>query len=146
MSKMAASLPGEQIKNSVIGGVISLAVYVVLQFVAALLLYSEIVGERMVYPMACTSAVIASFFGCGYGVFRKEKGNSLGAAAVVVVFLVLTVVAGLLAGGTQTMGAGLTGIGGSMAAGGLAAAMVGGVIRGKRATRYDRKGCRRKKR
>ena len=127
MPKVVASLPKHLMKNSVIGALLALFCYILLQFLGALLIHTEVVGEAMIYPMVCLSAGIASFLGCGYSVLRESSGSVLSSSTVVAVFLTLTAAVGLLAGGAEMIGAGLTGIGGAMAVGGLLAAVVPGV-------------------
>ncbi len=143
MSKVVASLPHKQIKNGVIGGGIALAVYILLQFPVALLVHREVLGEQMIYPFVCVSAALASFLGCGFSVWRGEKGKMLSAAAVIGVFLTLTAAIGILTSEVHAVGFGLTGVGISMAIGGLAAAVIGSLAENKGGGRYEKRARRR---
>ena len=131
MSKVVASLPGGFVRNGVVGAILALTCYVVFQFLWSFLIHCEIVGEGMVYLLVCVSAGLSAFLGCGYSAVRGGSGSVLSASAVVVVFLTLTVAVALLTGEVDSIGAGLTGIGGAMAAGGLAAALLAGMVAGK---------------
>lgn len=125
MSKIVMSLPKGMVKNSVIGGLVALCAYAALQFLCALLIDRGILGMEQLYPMVCVAAFLASFLGCGYSVL-KEKGTSmLSVPAVVVVFLALTLAAALLTAEAVSVENGLTGVGLSMAGGGLLAALIG---------------------
>ena len=126
MSKVIASLPGVLVKNSVVGAILALACYVALQFVAALLIHSEVVGEEMMYPMVCVAAGVSALAGCSYSVLRGGVGSVLSASSVVMVFLTVTVAVALLAGEAGTVGVGFTGVGSAMALGGLVAAVLPG--------------------
>ncbi len=137
MSKVLASLPGGLMKNSVIGAILALMCYVLLQFLAALLIHSEIVGEGAIYLMVCAAAGLSSFLGCAYCVIKGGDGRVLSASAVVLVFLAVTVAVGLLTGEVGTINGGLTGVGASMAAGGLLAALVPELRAKKGKTRRD---------
>lgn len=125
MSKVVMSLPKGMVKSSIIGGFIALAAYVALQLLCALLIHRELLGEDSLYPMVCVAAATASFLGCGYSVLTRREGAVLTVSAVTVVFLALTLAAALLTGKTVAVENGLVGVGLSMAAGGLAAALVG---------------------
>lgn len=145
MSKMIAALPQLRIKESMIGGALSLVVYVVLQFLNAALIDCRVLGEESLYAAVCISAGVSAFAGCGYSVLQRGRGAALSAASVVVVFLLLTVVVGILSGGECT-GSGLVGVGGSMAVGGLAAAVAGSsVSERKRGRRESVSGKRKRK-
>lgn len=124
MSREIGSLLERLLKNSVIGAAIALVSYVTLQLLCALMVHCEIAGEGMIYLMVCVSAAVSSFLGCVYSVMRGGDGYILSASAVAVVFLSLTVVIGLLSCESGSIGAGLAGVGGAMAAGGLLAAAV----------------------
>ena len=144
MSKIVTALPQLRLKDSAIGGVLAMIVYVALQFLNAALIHRQILGEASLYVAVCISAGISSFVGCSYSILRKGKGGALGAAAVIAVFLLLTLAVGLLSGGACS-GSGLIGVGSSMVVGGLAAAVAGSIAKeGKRGGR-DVKGGRRKK-
>ena len=145
MSKFIASLPKGLVKNGVIGAVIALLVYVLLQFVSALLLHSELVGEGMLYPMVCVSAAVSSFAGCGCSALRGKNGSVLSAYAVVLIFLTLTVAVALLTGGAEPIGAGLTGVGIAMAIGGLLGAVVVGAAANRQGRKRNNGGRRRLK-
>ena len=125
MSKVVMSLPKGMVKNSVIGGLLALASYVALQLVCALLIDKEILGMEQLYPMVCVAAALASFLGCGYSVLRGRGTSMLTVPVVVAVFLTLTLAAAFLTADAVRIDNGLTGLGLSMAAGGLAAALVG---------------------
>ena len=124
MSKVVMSLPKGMVKNSVIGGVLALGVYVALQLVCALLIDKEVLGMDQLYPMVCVTAALASFLGCGYSVLRG-RGTSMLTVPVVAVFLTLTLAAAFFTADAVRIENGLTGLGLSMAAGGLLAALVG---------------------
>ncbi len=125
MSKVVMSLPKGMVKNSVIGGCVALAAYVVLQLLCALLIHKELLGEDVLYPMVCVAAAAASFLGCGYSVLTRQEGAILTVSAVTAVFLLLTLAVALLANRSVAVENGLVGVGLSMAAGGLLAALVG---------------------
>lgn len=145
MSKVVASLPKSLMKNSIVGAILALVCYVALQFLSALLIHCEVVGEGMIYPMVCVSAGISSFLGCGYSVMRGGSGSVLSASAVVLVFLALTVAVALLASEAGGISAGLTGVGAAMAAGGLLAALIPGLRVKKGKSRRDGGKARRSK-
>lgn len=126
MSKVVASLPKSLMKNSVVGAGLALVCYVSLQFVVALLIHSEVVGEGAMYPVICATAGLSSFLGCGYCVVRGGGGRALSASAVVLVFLTLTAAVALLTSEVGMINGGLTGVGAAMAVGGLLAALVPG--------------------
>ena len=125
MSKVVMSLPKGMVKSSVTGGCIALAAYAARQLLCALLIHREVLGEEFLYPMVCVAAAAASFLGCGYSVLARREGAVLTVSAVTAVFLALTLAAALLTGKTVAVENGLVGVGLSMAAGGLAAALVG---------------------
>ena len=125
MSKVVMSLPKGMVRRSLIGGAVALAVYVALQFLLALLLHREVVGEELLYPMVCISAALASFCGCVYSLLAGQGSPMLSVSVVVVVFLAVTAAVGLLTAEALSVERGLTGVGLSMAAGGLAASLVG---------------------
>ncbi len=140
MSKVVMSLPKGMVRNCLVGGVIALVSYLALQFLCALLVHREVVGMNTLYPMACVSAGIAAFLGCGYSVLRRREGCILTSSVVVVVFLTVTLAAAFLTTDSISVANGLTGVGLSMAAGGLAAALIGANLpkrqgRGKRGAR-----------
>lgn len=126
MSKVVMSLPKGMAKNSAVGGLLALVSYVALQFLCAALIDRQVVGVERLYPMVCIAAALASFLGCGYSVLKGRSASMLSVSAVVVVFLTLTLAAAFLTADAISIDNGLTGIGLSMAAGGLAAALVGG--------------------
>lgn len=128
MSGDIGSLFERLLKNSAIGAAIALIGYVGLQLLCALLIHCEIVGEGMLYLMVCVSAAVSSFLGCMYSVMREGEGHILSASVVACVFLSLTVVIGLLSGGSGTISSGWAGIGGAMAVGGLLAAAAPSVM------------------
>lgn len=125
MSKVVMSLPKGMVKNSVIGGLLALAAYVALQFLCALLIDKGILGMERLYPMVCVAAFLASFLGCGYSVLKGKGTSMLTVPVVVVVFMTLTLAAALLTAEAISVDNGLTGLGLSMAGGGLLAALVG---------------------
>lgn len=131
MSKVVTSLPKGMMKNSIIGAILALGSYISLQFLTALLVHNEMIGEEMIYSLVCVSAGLSSFVGCGYSVLRGGSGGVLSASAVVMVFLTLTVAVALLTGGADVVDGGLTGVGIAMAAGGLLAALVAGLAANK---------------
>ena len=142
MSKVVMSLPNGMVKNSVIGGLLSLVSYVALQLICAILAAKGMIGLEQLYPLVCITAAIASFLGCGYSVLRGKGTSMLTVPAVVVVFMTLTLVAALLTTDTIAIENGVTGLGLSMAAGGLLAALVGyNLPKGKRV----RSGARRRR-
>lgn len=143
MSKVVAAVPKGLVKNSAIGALLALACYVALQFVSALLIHSELVGEGTLYSMVCVSAGLAAFLGCGYSVMKGGAGSVLSASAVVLVFMALTVATALVLGEQGAIGGGLTGVGGAMAVGGLAAAVVPGLWEKKGVSRRDGRKTRR---
>ena len=125
MSKVVMSLPKGMVKNSVTGGCVALAAYAALQLLCALLIHKELLGEDVLYPMVCVAAAAASFLGCGYSVLTRQEGAILTVSAVTAVFLLLTLAVALLANRSVAVENGLVGVGLSMAAGGLLAALVG---------------------
>lgn len=125
MSKVVMSLPKGMVKNCVVGGLLALTSYVALQFLCALLVDKGILGMEQLYPMVCAAAALASFLGCGYSVLRGTGTSMLTVPVVVAVFLTLTLAAALLTADAISIENGLTGLGLSMAAGGLLAALVG---------------------
>lgn len=125
MSKVVMSLPKGMVKNCLIGGVIALISYLILQFLCAFLIHRELLGFDKLYPMVCIAAAAASFLGCGFSVLRQRDGSMLTVSVVVVVFLTVTLAAAFVTTDAIAIDNGLTGIGLSMAAGGLAAALVG---------------------
>ena len=140
MPKGIASLPRDLLKSSVVGAVVALAAYMLLQFAVALLIHCEVIGEGMLYPAVCVSAAVASFLGCGCSMLVGKRGGVLSASAVVAVFLGLTIVIGLLGGGSGAVGAGVTGIGVAMVAGGLlAAALAGFIVKGSAGAKKKRR-------
>ena len=144
MSKVVMSLPEGMVKNSLIGGLLAMLTYVALQFLCALLVDRGILALEQIYPLVCVTAAVASFLGCGYSVLRGKGTSMLSVPVVVVVFLTLTLTAALFTAETVSVENGLTGLGLSMAAGGLLAALVGyqlprGNNRGKARTRSRRR-------
>lgn len=125
MSKVVMSLPDGMVKNCLIGGGISLLSYILLQMLCALLVDRGVLGLEQMYPLVCVTAALASFLGCGYSVLKGKGTSMLSVPVVVVVFLALTLAAALLTTETVRIENGLTGLGLSMAAGGLLAALVG---------------------
>ena len=125
MSKVVMSLPDGMVKNCLIGGGISLLSYILLQMLCALLVDRGVLGLEQMYPLVCVTAAVASFLGCGYSVLRGKGASMLPVPAVVVVFLTLTLAAALFTADAVSIENGLTGLGLSMAAGGLLAALVG---------------------
>lgn len=147
MSKVVMSLPKGMVKNSVTGGCVALAAYVALQLLCALLIHKELLGEDVLYPMVCVAAAVASFLGCGYSVLTRQEGAILTVSAVTAVFLLLTLAVALLANRSVAVENGLVGVGLSMAAGGLLAALVGANLPRKSRqskTAQRRKSARRK--
>lgn len=143
MSKVVMSLPEGMVKNSLIGGLLSLASYVSLQFLCALLVDRGVLELEQVYPLVCVTAAVASFLGCGYSVLKGKGTSMLSVPVVVAVFLTLTLAASLFTADAVSIENGLTGLGLSMAAGGLLAALVGYNLprgnRGKSRTRSRRR-------
>ena len=143
MSKVVMSLPKGMVKDVTVGTVVSLGTYVGLQFLWALLIDRGMLGMERLYPLVCIAAALASFLGCGCTLLRGREGAMLSVPVVVVVFLSLTLAAALVTTDAVQIENGLTGLGLSMAAGGLLAALVGyNLPKGKR----GRTGTRRKKR
>ena len=143
MSKVIMSLPEGMVKNCLIGSALSLLSYILLQMLCALLVDRGVLGLDQIYPLVCVTAALASFIGCGYSVLRGKGTSMLPVPVVVVVFLSLTLAAALLTTDAVSIENGLTGLGLSMAAGGLLAALVGyNLPKGKR----GRSGAHRKKR
>ena len=146
MSKVVVSLPEGMVKGNVIGAVISMGCYVLLQFLVALLICEELMEEEMLYPLVCLTAGISSFAGCWCSTVCTKGGRGLGAVTVVVVFLALTLLTGFLFGDAGVIGDGLVGVGAAMSVGGIIAAVVCGMnrrkVRGRREKRrkqYDRR-------
>ena len=139
MSKPAISLPKGIGKDSLIGGAIALGAYILLQFFCAMLIDKELLGLEKLYPMVCIAAAVSAFLGCGYSVLRRREAAMLSVSAVVAVFLAVTLAAAFVTAETVSVENGLTGVGLSMAAGGLAAALAGSAWqsrgRGKRQRR-----------
>lgn len=132
MSKVVMSLPKGMVKNSAVGGVIALAAYVGLQGLWALLIHKELLGVDRLYPLVCIAAAVSAFLGCGYSLLKGKEAPMLSVSVVVVVFLTLTLAAAFVTTDAISVENGLTGIGLSMAAGGLAAALAGANLsRGK---------------
>lgn len=125
MSKPAISLPKGIVKDSLIGGAIALGAYILLQFLCALLIDKELLGLEKLYPMVCCAAAVSAFLGCGYSVLRRKETAILSVSAVVAVFLAVTLAAAFVTAEAVAIENGLTGVGLSMAAGGLAAALAG---------------------
>ena len=134
MSKVVMSLPKGMVKHSLLGGLVALVSYVLLQFLVALLIHQGVLGPEKLYPAVCVTAAVAAFLGCGYCVLRRG-GSMLSVSAVVVVFLAVTVAAAFLTADAIAVSRGLTGVGLSMAAGGLAAALAGSARPGGGSTR-----------
>ncbi|MDE7245384.1 MAG: hypothetical protein K2O18_15620 [Oscillospiraceae bacterium] len=124
MSKVVMSLPKGMIKNSIVGGLLALVSYTALQLLCALFIDKGILPLEHLYPAVCVTAAAASFLGCGYSVLRG-KGTSLSVPVVVAVFMTLTLTAAFLTADAISIENGVTGLGLSMAAGGLLAALVG---------------------
>lgn len=125
MSKVVMSLPEGMVKNSLIGGLLALVSYIALQFFCALLVDRGVLGLEQIYPLVCVTAAVASFLGCGYSVLKGKGPSMLSVPVVVVVFLTLTLAAALFTADAISFENGLTGLGLSMAAGGLLAALAG---------------------
>lgn len=127
MSKVVMSLPKGMVKRSLIGGLVALGAYVLLQLLVALLIHKGVLAVERLYPAVCVAAAVASFLGCVCSMRAGKGGGSmLPVAVVVVVFLTLTVAVALMTADAVAIQNGLTGVGLSMAAGGLLAALVGG--------------------
>lgn len=140
MSKVVMSLPEGMVKNSLVGGLIALVSYAGLQLLCALLVDKGVLGLEQIYPLVCVTAALASFLGCGYSVLKGKGTSMLSVPVVVVVFLALTLAAALLTADTVRIENGLTGLGLSMAAGGLLAALVGyNLPKGKRGRTGNRR-------
>ena len=125
MSKIVVSLPKGALKRSLQGGALALVIYLALQWLWALLIHKGVMGFELLYPAVCVAAALSSFCGCLYSAMKNGRAESLGVAAVVAVFLAVTVAAGLFSADGLAVERGLTGVGLSMAAGGLLAALVG---------------------
>lgn len=125
MSKVVMSLPKGMVKNSVVGGLLALGAYIALQFLFALLIDRGVVGMERLYPMVCVAAAFSSFLGCGYSVIKGKGTSMLTVPVVVAVFLTLTLAAAFFTADAIRVENGLTGLGLSMTAGGLLAALVG---------------------
>lgn len=125
MSKVVMSLPKGMMKNSLTGGCVALMSYVILQLLCALLIHKELLGADVLYPMVCVAAAVASFLGCVYSVLTRQEGAILTVSTVTAVFLILTLAVALLTNKSIAVENGLVGVGLSMAAGGLLAALVG---------------------
>ena len=125
ISKPAISLPKGIVRDSLIGGAIALGAYILLQFFCALLIDRELLGLEKLYPMVCVAAAVSAFLGCGYSVLRRKEAAILSVSAVVAVFLAVTLAAAFITAEIVAVENGLTGVGLSMAAGGLTAAMAG---------------------
>ena len=125
ISKPAISLPKGIVRDSLIGGAIALGAYILLQFFCALLIDRELLGLEKLYPMVCVAAAVSAFLGCGYSVLRRKEAAILSVSAVVAVFLAVTLAAAFITAETVAVENGLTGVGLSMAAGGLTAAIAG---------------------
>jgi len=80
-----------------------------------------VLGLDQLYPLVCVTAALSSFLGCGYSVLKGKGTSMLSVPVVVVVFLSLTLAAALLTAEAVNVENGLTGLGLSMAAGGLLA-------------------------
>lgn len=143
MSGIVAAVPKGLVKNSVIGALLALGCYVVLQFISALLIHGELVGEGMMHPMVCVTAGVSAFLGCGYSVMKSGAGSVLSATAVVLVFLVLTTATALVIGERGGIGEGMIGVGAAMAIGGLASAVAPGLWEKKGKSRRDGRKTRR---
>ena len=129
MSKPSISLPKGLMRDSLIGGAIALGSYILLQLLCALLIDREVLGLEKLYPMVCVTAALSAFLGCGYSVLRRKEAVMLSVSAVAAV----TLAAAFVTAETVAVENGLTGVGLSMAAGGLAAALAGSARpRGKR--------------
>jgi len=140
MSKPVVSLPGGTVGRSLIGGGLAMLCYLLLQTLCALLLHKEIIGEAQLYPVVCVSAALASFVGCGYSVLKGRGGGMLTVSAVAAVFLILTVLVGLVsAGGSLRVRDGMVGIGLSMAVGGLLSALAGDALLARSTAKRRRK-------
>ena len=127
MSKVVMSLPKGMVKDVTVGTVVSLGTYVGLQFLWALLIDRGMLGMERLYPLVCIAAALASFLGCGCTLLRGREGA---------MFMTLTLTAALLTAETISIENGVTGLGLSMAAGGLLAALIGGNLpRGNRRSR-----------
>jgi len=139
MSKVVVALPEGMIRRSVIGGLLAAASYAMMQTLWALLLDHQILSMEKLYPAVCVSAGLAAFLGCGYSVLKGRGSGMLSISAVVVVFLAITVLVALLTGDSVEVERGLVGVGLSMAAGGLAAALAGDVVLKKRSKKRRKK-------
>lgn len=124
MSKMVVSGPGGVVRAGLIGASASLVSYVLLQFVVALLLHCQVLGEGMIYLLVCVAAAISSFVGCVIGVVRGGEKAVLSASTVTLVFLTVTITVGVLSGDSESVADGLVGVGSAMAFGGLLAAVM----------------------
>lgn len=136
MSKVVMSLPKGMARDVAVGAVVSLGTYVGLQFLWALLIDRGLLGLERLYPLVCIAAGAASFLGCVSALLGAREGTLLPVPVVVAVFMTLTLTAALLTAETISIENGVTGLGLSMAAGGLLAALVGGKLpRGSRQNR-----------
>jgi len=139
MSKVVVSLPGGAVKRTLTGALIALGGYVGLQFLWALLIHKEILDPGLLYPMVCVSAAAASFGGCMFCVISGRESRVLTVSAVVAVFLTVTLAAALLTTETVAVSNGLTGVGLSMAAGGLLSSLLGSGRSGQGRRRRNRR-------
>ena len=140
MLKPVVPLSRGALGRTLIGGLVALLCYGLLQTVCAFLLHREIVDESALYPGVCICAAMSSFAGCGYSVLKGRGSRLLSASAVAAVFLALTVVVGIFTMGADMQAKnGMTGVGLSMAAGGLLAAAVGDALLARRSEKNRRK-------
>ena len=146
MSKIVVSLPKGMVRDGVIGALVSLICYVLLQFLAAFLISKEMMGEEMLYSEVYISSGISSFVGCLCGLFRGKRGVGLSAATVVAVFFVLTLMIGFCFGETRGFCDGFAWVGVSISVGGLMAALIyglgGGSTKKKRELGHGRRSKR----
>ena len=139
MSKIVVSLPKGAVRYSLQGAGLALTIYLAMQLLWALLIHKAVLNMALLYPAVCISAAVAAFCGCLYSAVKSGRSDSLSVAAVIAVFLAVTVAAGLCSAGGLAVERGLTGIGLSMVAGGLLAALVGIGRAGKRKSVGKRK-------
>lgn len=130
MSKQTMSLPCKKIGSYLVGGLVALGAYALLQLPVSFLVHREVIEEGAIGAAICISASLASFLGCGYSVLKGEKGTALSAAAVTAVFLTLAAAVGACLGDRTAVGPVLTEVGIAMVFGGLAAAVAGGFKKG----------------
>lgn len=126
MSKVVVALPKGGLKRTAVGGVIAFVLYVLCQGVCALLIHKGVMPEGFLYPAVCVSAAVSSLAGCLYTMGRGKSASVLTVLAVAAVFLMLTLAVAVFNADGIAVEQGVVGIGLSMCAGALIAALIGG--------------------